>query len=369
MCHADDGLANMKNKLRYGILGTGWMLGKYAEAFRLADDATLMAVASRNLERAKTAAAQHGIPRAHPSYLSLLADPEIDVVINALHNGLHCEWTVRALEAGKHVLCEKPLACSSAEVERMFAAAHAHSRWLMEGFMYRFHPQMAEVKRRVKDGEIGRVLHIRSARTAYGRPNDNPRYWRDAGGGALMDIGCYCVNFMRFFADTEPKSVEAAAHFDEKTGVDFTLSGTLRFDADLNGQFVCSMEAEPTYASEIFGTEGKLLMPHPWMPPAWPTEFYITRHGKTETVLVPVPDIPVGAASSPRPGSKESSTLNLNFMPFALELQHFTRFVRENRAPHYPPDVDAERDSRGNMRTIEALLASAQKGHAAELPV
>lgn len=355
--------------LRFGVLGTGWMLGKYAEAFQLIDSATLVAVASRDAERAKAAAAKHKLPHAHSSYESLLGDPEIDIVINALHNGLHCEWTVRALEAGKHVLCEKPLACSSAEVERMFAAAHAHRRWLMEGFMYRFHPQMAEAKRRVDAGEIGRVLHIHSTRTAYGRPNDNPRYWRDAGGGALMDIGCYCVNLMRFFADAEPKNVEAQARYDERTGVDFTLSGTLRFDTGLTAQFVCSMEAEPSYASEILGTEGKLLIPHPWMPPTWPIEFYVTRHGKTETVRVEALDSIVGAPFQARPGSGESPQHNLTLMPFALELENFGRFVRENRAPQFPPDVDAERDSRGNMRVIEALLASAREGHAVDSPV
>ena len=249
----------------------------------------------------------------------------------------------------------------------MFAAAHAHHRWLMEGFMYRFHPQMAEAKRRVKAGEIGRVLHIRATRTAYGRPHDNPRYWREAGGGALMDIGCYSVNFMRFFADAEPKSVIAQARFDEKTSVDFTLSGTLRFDADLTAQFVCSMEAEPSYASEILGTEGKLLIPHPWMPPTWPTEFYIARHGKTETVRVEAPESFVGAPSRARPGRAEDGSPNLTLMPFALELQHFARFVRENRAPQFPPDIDAERDSRGNMRVIEALMKSAREERAIDL--
>jgi xylose dehydrogenase (NAD/NADP) len=336
--------------LRFGILGTGWMLGKYADTFRLIDSAALVAVASRDGERAKAAAAKHGVPRAHPSYESLLGDPEIDIVINALHNGLHCEWSVRALAAGKHVLCEKPLACSSAEVEQMFAAAHAHRRWLMEGFMYRFHPQMAEAKRRVANGEIGRVLHILSTRTAYGRPGDNPRYRRDAGGGVLMDIGCYCVNFMRFFADDEPSSVEAQARFDEKTDVDFTLTGTLRFRAGLTAQFLCSMEAEPSYASEILGTEGKLLIPHPWLPPTWPAEFYVTRQGKTETVRVEAPAAPQHVLA-----------------PFALELQHFTRFVRENRAPQFPPGVDAERDSRGNMQVIEALMTSAREKRTIDL--
>lgn len=334
------------DKLRCGILGTGWMLGKYAEAIPLIDDAVLVAVASRDAARAQAAASQRHIPRAHPSYESLIDDPQIDIVINALHNGLHCEWTVRALQAGKHVLCEKPLACSSAEVEEMFAAAHANQRWLLEGFMFRFHPQMAEAKRRVVAGEIGRVLYIRSHRAAQGRGRENPRYWRDAGGGALMDIGCYCVNLSRFFADAEPQRVEANAHFDEQTGVDLTLSGSLQFDGGVTAHFVCSLEAEPSYAAEIIGTEGRLLIPHPWSPPVWPAELHLTRQGKTEIIRVKTPAVPQHFLA-----------------PFALELKHLCHCVREGHAPQFPPTVDAEQDSRGNMRVMEALLEAARQRH------
>ncbi len=334
------------DKLRCGILGTGWMLGKYAEAIPLIDDAVLVAVASRDAARAQAAASQRHIPRAHPSYESLIDDPQIDIVINALHNGLHCEWTVRALQAGKHVLCEKPLACSSAEVEEMFAAAHANQRWLLEGFMFRFHPQMAEAKRRVVAGEIGRVLYIRSHRAAQGRGRENPRYWRDAGGGALMDIGCYCVNLSRFFADAEPQRVEANAHFDEQTGVDLTLSGSLQFDGGVTAHFVCSLESEPSYAAEIIGTEGRLLIPHPWSPPVWPAELHLTRQGKTEIIRVKTPAVPQHFLA-----------------PFALELKHLCHCVREGHAPQFPPTVDAEQDSRGNMRVMEALLEAARQRH------
>jgi xylose dehydrogenase (NAD/NADP) len=338
------------DKLRCGILGAGWMFGKYADAFQLIDDAALVAVASRDAERARAAANKRNVPHAHPNYESLIQDPGIDVIINALHNGLHCEWTVRALAAGKHVLCEKPLACSSAEVEKMFAAAHASRRWLMEGFMYRFHPQMAEAKRRVAAGEIGRVLYIRSHRAAQGRGRDNPRYWRDAGGGALMDIGCYCVNLSRFFADAEPQRAEAYAHFDEQSGVDLTLSGSLQFVGGVSAHFVCSMEAEPSYAAEIIGTDGRLLIPNPWSPPFWPAELHLTRQGKTEIIRVEAPAVPQHVLA-----------------PFALELNHFCRCVREGRAPQFPPEIDAERDSRGNMRAIESLLESAREHRAVDV--
>jgi len=337
-------------KLRCGILGTGWMLGKYADTFRLVDDALPVAAAGRDPERTRTAAVKHGIPRVHTSYESLVADPNIDVIINVLHNGLHCEWTVRALEAGKHVLCEKPLACSSAEVDRMFTAAHANQRWLLEGFMYRFHPQMAEAKRLVTAGDIGRVLYIRSHRAAHGRDRDNPRYQRDAGGGALLDVGCYCVNLSRLFADAEPTHVWANAHFDEQTGVDLTLTGSLQFAGGVTAQFMCSMEAEPSYPAEIIGTKGKLLIPHPWVPQMWPAELYITREGKTEVVRVDPADAP-----------------HHILMPYALQLEYFCECIRENCPPQFPPNIDAERDSRGNIRTIEALFKAAREGGVASV--
>jgi predicted dehydrogenase len=343
-------LMRKSEKLRCGILGTGRMLGKFADAFRLIDDAMLVAAASRDPERARMEAKKHGIPRAHSGYESLIGDAQIDVIINALHNGLHCEWTVRALEAGKHVLCEKPLACSSPEVERMFAAAHANQRWLMEGFMHRFHPQMAEARRLVATGAIGRVMHIRSHRTARGRDRDNPRYSRDAGGGALLDVGCYCVNVSRLFADAEPKRVLAHAHFDEQTGVDLTLSGTLQFDGGVTAHLICSMEAEPSYPVEIVGTDGKLLIPHPWLPQTSPAELYLTRDGKTEVIRVEADDAPQDALA-----------------PYALELKHFCECVRENRAPQFPPDIDAEADSRANMRVIDALSESARAGRVVDV--
>jgi D-xylose 1-dehydrogenase (NADP+, D-xylono-1,5-lactone-forming) len=343
-------LMRKSEKLRCGILGTGLMFGKFADAFQLIDDAALVAVASRDANRAKAAGAKHGVPRAHASYESLIGDPNIDIIINALHNGLHCEWTVRALEAGKHVLCEKPLARSSAEVEQMFAAAHANQRWLLEAFMFRFHPQMAEAKRLVTAGEIGRVLYIRSHRGAQGRGRDNPRHSRDAGGGALMDIGCYSVNLSRFFADAEPKHVAANAHFDEETGVDLTLSGSFQFDDGMTATFLCSMESEPTYPAEIIGTKGKLLIPHPWVPQSWPAELYLTRDCKTEVVRVRHDDAPEHLLA-----------------PYVLELEHFCECVRENRRPSFPPEIDAEQDSRANMRVIEALLESARESRTVDV--
>jgi len=320
--------------LRLGILGTGWVVRKHVEAARLIPGLEVVAIASRDLDRATAAAKQFSIPQAHGSYEALISDPAVDFVLNALHNGLHCEWSIRALEAGKHVLCEKPLACSAAEVERMFAAAHQAGKLLMEGFMYRFHPQMPMIFERL--GEIGGVIHINSHRMAKGREPGNLRYRADAGGGALLDVGCYSVNFSRAVAGSEPTRLSAHAHFEN--GVDLTLTGLMEFPGNVTAQFCCSMEAEPSFGAEIVGTDGKIVIPHPWMPPAWPTEFTVVRGMESETIRVQPADVPPHI-----------------FAGFALQFAHFAQCIREGS----PPLISRE-DSLGNARTIEMLLDSAR---------
>ena len=328
---------------RFGILGTGSIVGKYAQASRLLPGLELIAIASRDGARAQAAAAKLGIPQAYGGYEQLLADPRVDAVIVALHNGLHCEWTCRALAAGKHVLCEKPLACSACEAEQMFAAAHANQRWLLEAFMYRFHPQMPEVFRRVRAGEVGRVLQINSHRMSQGREPGNMRYRPEAGGGALLDIGCYCVSFSQAVAGGEPRHVTASAHFDPATGVDLTLTGTLVFKDAVSAQFCCSFESEPSYSAEIVGTTGRILIPNPWMPPSWPSAITVVRAGQNETVCLTPSTAPAHVLTS-----------------FALELAHFADCIQQNRAPTFPPGDDAERASLGIARTLDAVLAAAR---------
>ena len=328
---------------RFGILGTGSIVGKYAQACRLLPGLELVAIASRDGARAQAAAAKLGIPRAYGSYDQLLADPHVDAVIVALHNGLHCEWTCRALAASKHVLCEKPLACNAREAEQMFAAAHANQRWLLEGFMYRFHPQMPEVFRRVRAGEVGRVLQINSHRMSQGREPGNMRYRPEAGGGALLDIGCYCVSFAQAVTGGEPWQVTASAHFDPVTGVDLTLTGLLVFNDAVTAQFCCSFESEPSYSAEIVGTTGRILIPNPWMPPSWPSDFTVVRAGQSETVCRTPSAAPAHV-----------------FTAFALELAHFADCIQQNCAPAFPPGDDAERASLGIARTLDAVRTAAQ---------
>ncbi|MCX7885691.1 MAG: Gfo/Idh/MocA family oxidoreductase [Verrucomicrobiae bacterium] len=321
--------------VRFGILGAGRILGKLGPAYRAARGVRLVAIASREIARAEAAAREHGAERAYGSYEALLADGDVDVVHNALHNGLHCEWTVRALEAGKHVLCEKPLACSDAEVERMFAVAHARRRVLMEGFMYRFHPQMQEALRRVQAGELGQPLHIRACYATRGREPGNPRYWPEAGGGALMDVGCYCVNASLLFAGCAPQRVTANARF--ANGVDMTLSGMLDFGGGLTAHILCSFELEGVYRLEVVGTEAKLEIPNPWSPPEGQGEFWVTRGGRAE----------VFRQAAGRP-----------FASFVAEIEHFAECVRDSSvAP-----LVTEADSRLTMRVIGQLRQAAQQG-------
>lgn len=329
--------------VRFGILGTGRIVSKYAEAFRAAAGVELVAIASRDLARAQATATRFGIPRAHGSYAALLDEPGVEAVIIILHNGLHCEWTCRALAAGKHVLCEKPLTCSYAEADQMVAAARRHQRWLLEGFMYRFHPQLVEAQRLVAAGVIGRVAYIHAARTAYGRERDNPRYWKEAGGGALLDVGCYCVNVARLFAGSEPVRVTACSDVDRETGVDLTTTATLEFPNAVTAQVVASMVLEPAYAVELIGTAGRLVIPHPWAPPAWPAELELTRQGRMETVLVPPPT---------RPGQPLTQ--------FILEVEEFAAAIRENRAPTFPPGQDAARDALGNARVLDQIQVASR---------
>lgn len=321
--------------IRFGILGTGSILRKYAEAFRLAHGVELIAVASRDADRARAVAGQYGIPHAHAGYETLLTDDRVDAIINALHNGLHCELTCQALAAGKHVLCEKPLACSSAEVEQMFAAAHRHGRWLLEGYMYRFHPQMAIIRQRLP--ELGRIVHINSRRLSHGREAGNPRFDPALGGGALLDIGCYCVDFTCWILDAEPTRATAIAHRNA-AGVDLTTTATLEFTGNATSQFCCSFEAEPSFGAEIVGTEGRLVIPHPWLPPAWPAAFEVHHDLKTETVRVELP------ATAPH-----------FLVSFVNELEHLADCIRQNR----PPTVVTEADSRRTMRALELVRRAA----------
>ena len=218
-----------QDKLKWGVLSTA-NIGRVAvnPAIQASSNGELVAVASRDLETARLFAEKAEIPKSYGSYEELLADPGIDAIYNPLPNSLHSDWTIRAAEAGKHILCEKPLALNALECQEMADAAERCGVRMMEAFMYRFHPQTEKVLQLVRGGTIGEVSVIRSCFTFRLTDPTNIRLDPILGGGSLMDVGCYCVNVSRTVAAGEPVEVQAFAQW-ASSGVDEQMSGTLRF--------------------------------------------------------------------------------------------------------------------------------------------
>ncbi len=235
---------------------------------REVEGAEVVAVAARNGERARAFAEKHAIPRVHPSYETLLADPEIDAVYNPLPNSLHCEWTIRALQAGKHVLCEKPLASNAEEAERMAAAADGAGRVLGEAFHYRYHPLATRMREILDSGEIGAVRHIETA-VCFPLPLPRDiRYRWELAGGALMDAGCYAVSMARFFAGGEPEKVTEARARLASPKVDRYMQADLRFGGGITARITASLFSAVLLkvSARVVGDKGELRVLNPLAP-------------------------------------------------------------------------------------------------------
>jgi len=326
--------AAVSGRVRWGVMSTA-NIGRWAvnPAIRASANGELVAVASRDADRAREFAETWEIPRWHGGYQALLDDDGVDAVYIPLPNGLHREWTVRAAEAGKHVLCEKPLALTEAECLEMGRAAETRGVILMEAFMYRFHPRTEKVIEMVRDGAIGEVRMIRSAFTFRILKPGNIRLDPGLGGGALMDVGCYCVNVSRTIAGREPVAVEAISRAAE-TGVDEQLAGTLVFADGPIAQFDCALTLERREVVEIAGTEGGLVVPRAFLPGTDEAPIIELRGREPETVHTV-------------PGVDE----------YRRMVEHFADCVLEGRPPRYTADEAAR-----NMRVIEALYRSAAAG-------
>ncbi len=234
---------------------------------RSVPEAAVVAVAARDPQRAQAFATKHGIARTHATYDALLADPEIDAVYNPLPNSLHCEWTIRALQAGKHVLCEKPIAANAAEAERMAEVAAQTGRLLVEAFHWRYHPLAARMKAIIDGGEIGAVRHIEAHFCIpLLRPGDI-RYRLDLAGGATMDVGCYAISIVRFLAGAEPEVVRAAARL-SSAGVDRAMQADLRFADGRTGRFTCALLSSVLLraSARVRGERGELRVVNPIAP-------------------------------------------------------------------------------------------------------
>jgi xylose dehydrogenase (NAD/NADP) len=252
----------MGNAVNWGILSTADINQKLIPGAHESPKVKLLAVASRDKERAEEYARSWEIERAYGSYDELLADPEIEAVYIPLPNTMHVEWSIKALEAGKHVLCEKPMSRSAADVERAFETAEKDGRILSEAFMYRHNPQTRQLTQLVDDGAIGELRLIRAA-FSYGLYDaENIRLRTDVEGGSLMDVGCYCVSGSRLLGG-EPERVYGEARIGE-TGTDWVFTGTLRFPGDLLATFDCGTGLVDRDELEAIGSEGSLFLDDPW---------------------------------------------------------------------------------------------------------
>jgi D-xylose 1-dehydrogenase (NADP+, D-xylono-1,5-lactone-forming) len=316
--------------VRWGILSSANIARKaLIPAIAAASNARLVCVGTPHPERSQENAAEYGY-RLVPSYEAVLQNPEVDAVYNPLPNGLHAEWSIRALEAGKHVLCEKPFTARPDEVPAMIAASQRTGRWLMEAFMYRFHPQMPLAKEVLTSGRIGSLRFIRTSFTFNSTPDPkNPRFQRDQGPGALLDVGCYCVNATRFFSDGAPRAVTAWSSWHEESGGDLTTTGLLEYEGH-SALFDCSFEAAGRSGIEIVGSHGKIEIPRPWLPGADPAVVRITD----------------------RDGTEERTTEGVD--QYRLMVEHFGDCIVNGRPPVRGPE-----DALENMRVLEAIRRSA----------
>lgn len=317
--------------LRWGLLGTARINRSIIPAIRAAAGHELVAVASRSQDTADAYAAQWEIPRAVGSYDALLDAPDIDIVYIPLPNSLHAEWTLRAIDKGKHVLCEKPLALTLDEVDRVRTAAARAGIVVAEGFMYRHHPQTRRVQQLLRDGAIGELRVIRSAFTfTLDRPGD-VRFDPALGGGSIWDVGCYPISLARLFAGAEPREVFGAATWGP-TGIDETFVGQLRFDDHLHAQFDSGFRGPFRTEAELVGTTGAIRLVRPFKPGLQETVL-LSRGSEVEAIPVEGEELYVGQVVN-------LGEAILDGAPCCVTLE----------------------DSRGTIATILALLQSAREG-------
>ena len=254
-------------KLRWGVLGTARIVRKTVPALQKTKNGVVVGIASRSEEKAKDYADKYGLSQAFGSYAALLDSPEVDAVYIALPNALHDEWVIRSLEAGKHVLCEKPLALSAAECEAIKRASEETGFKVLEGFMYRFHPRFEKLQELLQENVIGKLTFINVAHSFAAEDQNNIRWSSGLGGGALFDVGCYCVNVSRTLAGAEPLELSAFANYvsaNDGGRVDSSFAGMLRFPEGVTARFDCGVNLERRNYLELVGTKGRLVVENPF---------------------------------------------------------------------------------------------------------
>lgn len=327
-------------QLRWGILSTGNISRQFCTGALKASRSRLAAVGSRSEASARDFAATFGIPIVHGSYEALLADPSVQAIYNALPNTMHHEWTIKALRAGKHVLCEKPFAVNAAQTQEMFDVAQRQGLVLMEAFMYRTHPLTHAYAELVGRGEIGDVRLIRTSFCYHTkRIAGNIRFDPTLAGGAMMDVGCYCIDFARFFAGrVDPTRVTATAHIHE-TGVDDVTSGTMIFPNGIVASFTCAMSVHADNSAYISGSDGCIVVPIPWKPPVGKPVFFIT-HG-----IPPRMDL-----KDSKPQTSRTIEVNCPGELYGYEADDFATTILDGKPPRISPD-----DTIGTMKVLDTM--------------
>lgn len=324
-------------RVRWGVLGCAAIaVKKVIPAMQRSQRCDVVAIASRDADRAASAAEWLGVPRSYGSYDALLADPVIEAVYIPLPNHLHHDWTLRAAAAGKHVLCEKPLAVTAADAAAIVDGCRSAGVTLMEAFMYRVHPMWQRVHALVGDGAIGELWGVQSWFSYRNLDPENIRNIAAFGGGALLDIGCYPVNVARWMFAAEPSAVSAAVRYDSKFGTDVLTSAVLDFDGR-QATFTCSTQVEDDQRVHLIGTEGRLLVEIPFnIPPDRPTRILRATGGDPPVA----PDIEV----------IEIPTAD----PYAVQGDAFSAAIRDGVPVPTPPE-----DAIANLAVIERIFAAA----------
>jgi xylose dehydrogenase (NAD/NADP) len=324
--------------MRWGVISTGWIARTFIAAVRQSEEARVVAVASRDAARAAATASEFGIARSYGSYEELLADPEVEAVYIGVPNSLHAEWSIACMRAGKHVLCEKPLGVNRAEAEAMFTAAREAGVWLMEAFMYRFHPQTLKLRELIDAGAIGTVQLIRAAFTFAVTDRANVRLNAELAGGALMDVGCYTVNFARMIAGEAPERVSAVARW-ATSGVDEMLIGTLEYPSGVIAQIACGLASSRVHSAQVIGSAGVI---------------------DVDVAFTPPPDQPTHIRLWS--GTRASQAEEIEIAPanhYRLEAEAFGRLIGAGHGEHGLPEMPLV-ETLDNMATIDALLLAAR---------
>jgi D-xylose 1-dehydrogenase (NADP+, D-xylono-1,5-lactone-forming) len=314
----------------WGILGPGFIATRaIIPAIQAVNNSRVLAVASSNKERSREVALRFGIERFYADYQELLDDPDVDVVYIALPNHLHSEWTIRAAAAGKHVLCEKPLAMNAAECDEMIVACKQANVLLMEAVMYRFHPRMLNLKQMLEARDVGDVRFLHAAFSFNFNAPENYRAFRKFGGGALLDIGSYCVNAARWLVDSEPELSQAVISYNNQS-IDLMVSAVLRFGEHVSAHIQCSFVAAEHQTIEVVGTTGAITAPLAFT--AW----------RDDTTMLLI--------------QRGEAFEQKDFMPadpYQLMVEHFSSCVIENTPLLYPPE-----DGWATLRVLDMLRDS-----------